>query len=116
MSDLISRQALYEKTAEWEAQALHMVEVYLHDEDMTEWRKWSAILKERSAFKHDVADAPSAERHGRWVVLEEQIENQTFDECKCSKCGCVEYFNKGWKHFNYCPNCGSRMDLDEVKE
>lgn len=52
-------------------------------------------------------------RHGRWVVLGEQIEKQTFDECKCSECGCVEYFNKGWKRFNYCPNCGARMDLEE---
>lgn len=53
----------------------------------------------------DVAEV----RHGRWIVLGEQIENQTFDECKCSECGCVEYFNKGWKHFNYCPNCGADM-------
>ena len=57
--DLIDRNKLYEKTAEWEAQALHMVEVTMHDEDTTEWRKWSTILTERSAFKFDVADAPT---------------------------------------------------------
>lgn len=62
-----------------------------------------AILNECPAA--DVAEV----RHGRWIVLGEQIENQTFDECKCSECGCVEYFNKGWKHFNYCPNCGADM-------
>lgn len=39
MSDLISREELYEKTAEWEAQALHMVEVHIHDEDKTEWKR-----------------------------------------------------------------------------
>ena len=61
MSDYISRSALYEKTAEWEAQALHMVELHLHDEDTTEWRKWSTILAERSTFKYDVADAPPAD-------------------------------------------------------
>lgn len=58
-NDLISRMALYEKTAKWEAQALHMVEIHMHDEDTTEWRKWSTILTERSAFKFDVADAPA---------------------------------------------------------
>lgn len=61
--------------------------------------------------------APAADvqeiRRGRWVVLGEQIENQTFDECKCSECGCVEYFNKGWKRFNYCPNCGAAMTEEE---
>ena len=57
--DLIDRKRLYEKTAEWEAQALHMVEKTMHDEDKTEWRKWSVILAERSAFKHDIADAPA---------------------------------------------------------
>jgi hypothetical protein len=56
--DLIDRNKLYEKTADWEAQALHMVEVTMHDEDTTEWRKWSTVLRERSAFKFDVADAP----------------------------------------------------------
>lgn len=57
--DLIDRNKLYEKTAEWEAQALHMVEVTMNDEDTTEWRKWSTVLAERSAFKFDVADAPA---------------------------------------------------------
>lgn len=57
--DLIDRNKLYEETAEWEAQALHMVEVTMNDEDTTEWRKWSTVLTERSAFKFDVADAPT---------------------------------------------------------
>lgn len=57
--DLIDRNKLYEKTAEWEAQALHMVEVTMNDEDVTEWRKWSTVLTERSAFKFDIADAPT---------------------------------------------------------
>ena len=58
---LIDAAELYEKTAEWEAQALHMVEITMNDEDKTEWRKWSAILGERSAFKFDVADAPTVD-------------------------------------------------------
>ena len=47
--------------------------------------------------------------HGEWVgVMTEDW--CTFDECKCSVCGVVEYFNKGWKKFSYCPNCGASMD------
>ena len=57
--DLIDRDALYEKTAEWEAQALHMVEVTMNDEDTTKWKRWSTVLIERGAFKSDVANAPT---------------------------------------------------------
>lgn len=102
-NDLISRMALYEKTAEWEAQALHMVELHLHDEDTTEWRKWSTILAERSAFKHDVADAPAADKvvKGKWL----RKYNDTFGWLwKCSEC---HYGDT--RLFNFCPNCGADM-------
>ena len=61
MSYLIDKRVLYKQTAEWEAQALAMVEKTMHDEDPTEWRRWSAVLTERTAFKHDVADAPTVD-------------------------------------------------------
>ena len=51
-------------------------------------------------------------KHGEWVVVMAE-EWCTFDECKCSVCGVVEYFNKGWKKFSYCPNCGARMEAQE---
>ena len=97
--DLISRQALYEKTAEWEAQALHMVEKTMNDEDLTEWRKWSIILKERSAFKFDIADAPSVERkEGRW-------KGRGFGDYECTICwGIVNGKTR------YCPHCGAIME------
>lgn len=54
-----------------------------------------------------IADVPDR-KVGKWVVIMDE-PTITFDECKCSECGAVEYFNKGWKKFNYCPNCGARM-------
>lgn len=58
---LIDADALYEQTAEWEAQSL--AQVKKHDpraEDQTwGWAHWSVVLVERTAFKHDIADAPS---------------------------------------------------------
>lgn len=71
---LIDADALYEKTAEWEARALAVVEKLnekpfeeMDANEITEWRKWSCILGERSAFKHDVADAPTIEPEPRWI-------------------------------------------------
>lgn len=66
--DLIDRYKLYEKTAEWESQALHMVELTMNDEDTTEWKRWSAVLTERSAFKFDVADAPT--------IIEAEVDDE----------------------------------------
>lgn len=70
MADLIDRQALYEKAATLEAQALDYVGKLIErdgDDTSTEWKIWSAILTERSAFKHDVADAPTIEPEPRWI-------------------------------------------------
>ena len=57
--DLIDRTKLYDQTSAWEAQALEQVNRYNPEDSRDEWRWWSAVLKERGAFKHDVADAPT---------------------------------------------------------
>lgn len=60
-----------------------------------------------------INDAPTIDavpvKYGKWVDVMTE-EWCTFDECKCSVCGVVEYFNKGWKKFSYCPNCGANME------
>ena len=67
----------------------------------------------------EVDDAPTIDaepvRHGKWIEI--NTESGIFldyDEVKCSECGFVEYFNKGWARFKYCPTCGAKMD--EVEE
>lgn len=74
----VDGNALYEQTAEWEAAALEQVEKLnskplkeMSADEITEWRKWSCILKERAAFKNDVAEAMAADvvevKHGKWI-------------------------------------------------
>lgn len=73
---------------------------------------------ERESTFNDIFEAinalPSAQperKTGRWIdVMTEDW--CTFDECKCSVCGAVECFNKGWKKFSYCPRCGAKMEVD----
>ena len=64
MAWYIDGEALYEQTAKWEAAALAQVEKLcskplkdMSADEISDWRKWSCILNERSAFKHDVADS-----------------------------------------------------------
>ena len=58
---LIDAEALYERTAEWEAQALAQVEKHdpLVENQTRGWAHWSVVLVERTAFKYDIADAPT---------------------------------------------------------
>ena len=76
MDNLISRNDLYEKTAEWEAQALNEVKCHMYDEDKTIWKEWSAILRERTAFKHDVADAPSVQPEHEWTPCDNGLPEE----------------------------------------
>lgn len=99
-----------------------MAEEYIKREDAIEGIKNRVTFRGVDSFICDAMSQaccsvirfiPSADVapvvHGEWIVLDDGWE---FEEVKCSSCGCVEYFNKGWKKFNYCPNCGATMDMD----
>lgn len=58
MRKIIDADWLYKKAADWEARAMRAVNQTMEYEDLTEWKRWNAILNERTAFKHDIADAP----------------------------------------------------------
>ena len=71
---LIDADALYEKACNLEAQALDYAVKISHDEEkVEEWRRWSAILAERTAFKNDVYDAPTIEPEPRWIPCSERL-------------------------------------------
>ena len=68
MPRYIDVEKLYERFAELEAQAMAQIEKLNKipfeertKEDYDEWRIWSAILAERTAFKRNVADATTAD-------------------------------------------------------
>ena len=101
MSDLISREAAIDAVAD----------LYWMDERLLNFKK------EIDATFDKIKALPSAQpeprpKRGKWVDVMTE-EWCTFDECKCSVCGVVEYFNKGWKKFSYCPNCGANMERSE---
>lgn len=56
----------------------------------------------------DLEDIPSADvapvRHGRWA----ETVTDGFLFVSCSACG----FKTGRIDYNYCPNCGAKMDLE----
>ena len=49
-------------------------------------------------------------RHGRWISLDDY-----FEDAQCSECGDALVigdcsFNDFCECYNYCPNCGAKMD------
>ncbi len=99
---LIDADALLEKFAELEATALDMCGRYMHDDDQTEWKRWSVILTERTAYRYDVLDAPTMDampiircRECRWG--REACGNI---ECHVDLNIPSEYHGYDW----YCPN------------
>lgn len=109
MAEYINKSALYEKISQIEELAMNR---YLETPSNNPCCSMHLEqLNERTAFKHIIADFPSADvapvRHGRW-------EKQS-GLYSCSECGktcpydvqadVIEY----WA-CNYCPNCGAKMD------
>lgn len=48
-------------------------------------------------------------RHGRWIWGAQDFECGKSHEC--SVCGgFIDYYHGGADDYNYCPNCGAKMD------
>ena len=65
----------------------------------------------------DIADVPTIDaepvKHGRWNVCTRDVDMRTIT-VECSECGVcfeVSMFAFGLC-YNYCPNCGAKMDLE----
>ena len=120
MARYTDAEKLYERFAGLEAQALAEVEELnkipleeMTKEEYVEWRVWSAILRERSAFKHDVFDAPTADvrkvRHGKWLLRESDGYTRDFYYCSRCKGEALQDGDGDDVLSRYCPHCGARM-------
>jgi hypothetical protein len=60
----------------------------------------------------------STEKTGRWIRWYEVVESadgkstDNIPHCKCSECSC-EYDSYSAHFIKYCPNCGSKMEVEE---
>ena len=65
-------------------------------------------------FRDGYAQATSEVRHGHWVEVQRIHEADHTAICECSLCGDTVWVYDGQRAWNYCPNCGAKMD--EVEE
>lgn len=72
-------------------------------------------------FEEAIRDAPTIDavpvRHGKFIGTEYDgyaDGNPVYYEWKCSECGCI--FEDDEPTYNYCPNCGARMDAERKED
>lgn len=108
-NDLISRAALLEKktrTTEY---------------DETGCGVHAFVVREEDVFDAPAVDAEPV-RRGEWIVLARFSNREIVTECPyCReeytyKFGKLELINRSYAKYNYCPNCGARLDITKAGE
>ena len=86
----------------------YYVKVFTDDSNVKEWEDLTPDEIHHIEFKGKRYDEV---RHGMWKGINKNKYND--DEATCSICGLTfvsGYSDPAW--WDYCPNCGSRMDGD----
>ena len=86
--DLISRQTALD--------ALAAIADEVEDGEGFDYQRWCDYF----------SDLPSAQKTGRWEIY--IISGVDGEGCKCSECGF-----EGAPYWDYCPNCGAKMEETE---
>ncbi len=99
LNDLISRKALLEA---FSADTQHV-------------RCWDVDLYDLMVA--EIEDAPTVNaapvRHGEWTVIDDDWNEETIYQCSVCKEEFVTIDETPAKNYwNYCPNCGAKMDLE----
>lgn len=72
----------------------------------------------KSVLKKIIRSAPVADaepvRHGKWLHTDYALHWTAKDEC--SECTYHALDRDDLSHYNYCPNCGARMDEEDIHE
>ena len=66
-------------------------------------------------FEH-LAPTVDPVKHGHWIEVQRIHETDHTAICECSLCGDTVWVYDGQRAWNYCPNCGAKMDeVENVK-
>lgn len=73
------------------------------------------------AAADEISKLPTADvvevRHGHWISQEEAVQLDRYDLAyTCSVCGHCDWDCTESENFNFCPNCGAKMDGERREE
>lgn len=115
MDDYINRQAPIEAA---HREIFNFFDICEDDEESPITYMDERLLELNKAITVAITEIPSADveqvRHGRWVGYPECLKYTNAysdDHIVCSVCEeCYSILDNDCGRFNYCPNCGARMD------
>ena len=55
-------------------------------------------------------------KHGHWIEVQRIHEKDHTAICECSLCGDTVWIYDGQRAWNYCPNCGAHMEVEDGVE
>ena len=71
--------------------------------------------KDYESFAKFIEQQPTIEaefvKHGKWIEGAENFSNGNYN-AECKECGTMIKWEGCSGDFNFCPNCGARMDDD----
>ena len=104
MAEYLEREALLRELRLWHMHKTDSLPDHFH---YTGIKAWLEALP---------AEDVQPVKHGRWVESFEQIVDLIYKVKRCSICGKTKPM-KIFEHedclFNYCPNCGAKMDGED---
>lgn len=109
--DLISRRAMLEAIDKRE----RITRKYVPDVQEDELRPTLKSIRE-FVNKRPAVDAEPV-RHGQWKAANRR--GTLCDTYVCSECGNMVMQAEGYTYsctYNYCPNCGAKMDEEDMKD
>lgn len=72
---------------------------------------WVAEKKKYKGYDNRLVNCPLEEvKHGHWIEVQRIHEEDHTAICECSLCGDTVWVYDGQRAWNYCPNCGAKMD------
>lgn len=74
----------------------------------------NSIIISKEAFIECYEKWVKPRKHGRWIEVQRINPTDRMAICECSICGDTVWVYDGQRTWNYCPNCGARMN--EVEE
>lgn len=97
--------------------------------NIKKWEKYIGNYEKEIPYNEDIyvsimmtiEDEPTVDavpiKHGHYVGEADGYANGelVYDTWKCSECGCVFEDEYEKPTYNYCPNCGARMDEECAK-
>lgn len=79
--------------------------------------KLLAVIEEhcytlRDHIKQAINEQPivDIERHAHWIAVGVIGDDFAYVDCECSACGYTDCFDCESGAYNYCPDCGCKMD------